>query len=133
MKILDLVLKHQWYDLIEDGIKTEEYRELKPYWIKRLMGCLKWCSIGCLYDKNEIEHCRRRKCENLTDLKEILEGYDVVRFHRAYTNITMSYWIKSITIGFGKSEWGVVNCFELCIFERLNTTGNDRVCFLLVL
>ena len=73
MKILDLVLKHQWYDLIEVGIKTEEYRELKPYWIKRLMGCLKWCSIGCLYDKNEIEHCRRRKCENLTDLKEILE------------------------------------------------------------
>lgn len=106
MKILDLVLKHQYYDLIEDGIKTEEYRELKPYWIKRLMGCLKWCSIGCLYDKNDIEHCRRRKCENLADLKEILEGYDVVRFHRAYTNITMSYWIKSITIGFGKSEWG---------------------------
>lgn len=30
MKILDLVLKHQWYDLIEVGIKTEEYRELKP-------------------------------------------------------------------------------------------------------
>ena len=106
MKILDLVLKHQYYDLIEDGIKTEEYRELKPYWIKRLMGCLKWCSIGCLYDKNETEHCRRRNCENLADLKEILEGYDVVRFHRAYTNITMSYWIKSITIGFGRSEWG---------------------------
>ena len=21
MKILDLVLKHQWYDLIEDGVK----------------------------------------------------------------------------------------------------------------
>lgn len=82
MKILDLVLKHQWYDLIEDGVKTEEYRELKPYWIKRLMGCLKWCSIGCLYDKNEIEHCRRRKCENLTDLKEILEGTQTIQSFR---------------------------------------------------
>ena len=35
MKILNLPLKAKWYKMIESGIKTEEYREIKPYWIKR--------------------------------------------------------------------------------------------------
>lgn len=34
--ILYLPLKSEWYNLIESGIKKEEYREIKPYWIKRL-------------------------------------------------------------------------------------------------
>lgn len=33
-KILYLTLKKQWFDMINDGIKTEEYREIKPYWVK---------------------------------------------------------------------------------------------------
>lgn len=35
-KTLYLTLKKQWFDLINCGIKTEEYREIKPYWEKRL-------------------------------------------------------------------------------------------------
>ena len=38
MKILDLPLKAKWYDMIESGIKIEEYRENKPYWCKRFLG-----------------------------------------------------------------------------------------------
>jgi hypothetical protein len=34
--ILHLVLKKKWYDMISSGEKKEEYREIKPYWIKRL-------------------------------------------------------------------------------------------------
>lgn len=37
-KVLYLTLKKQWFDLIDKGIKTEEYREVKQYWIKRLEG-----------------------------------------------------------------------------------------------
>lgn len=37
MKTLDLVLKGKWYDMIASGEKTEEYREIKPYWEKRLL------------------------------------------------------------------------------------------------
>lgn len=37
-KTLYLILKDEWYDMIERGIKTEEYREIKGYWIKRLEG-----------------------------------------------------------------------------------------------
>ena len=33
---LFLPLKAKWYDMIESGEKTEEYREFKKYWFKRL-------------------------------------------------------------------------------------------------
>ena len=36
MKILHLILKKRWYDMIASGEKTEEYREIKPYWSNRL-------------------------------------------------------------------------------------------------
>ena len=38
MKVLDLVLMYCQYDMIEKGIKTEEYREIKKTWIKRFTG-----------------------------------------------------------------------------------------------
>ena len=45
-KELHLILKKQWYKMIESGIKTEEYRDLTDYWKKRLVlqGFIK-CSI----------------------------------------------------------------------------------------
>lgn len=39
MKALDLVLKEKWYRMIESGEKTEEYREIKPFWEKRMQNC----------------------------------------------------------------------------------------------
>ena len=38
MKILHLVLKRQWFEMIDSGIKLAEYREIKPYWTNRLEG-----------------------------------------------------------------------------------------------
>jgi len=35
--VLHLTLKRRWFDLISSGQKTVEYREVKPYWMKRLM------------------------------------------------------------------------------------------------
>ena len=37
MLMLDLILKSMWYWMIHRGEKLEEYREIKAYWIKRLM------------------------------------------------------------------------------------------------
>ena len=36
-RILHLTLKRKWYEMVASGIKTEEYREIKPYWEKRLL------------------------------------------------------------------------------------------------
>ena len=35
-KVLTLTVSKQWLDMIVAGEKTEEYLEIKPYWIKRL-------------------------------------------------------------------------------------------------
>ena len=36
VKILHLPLKAKWYEMQERGEKTEEYREITPYWYQRL-------------------------------------------------------------------------------------------------
>ena len=38
MNILNLTLKKNWFDEILSENKKIEYREIKPYWIKRLEG-----------------------------------------------------------------------------------------------
>lgn len=35
-KVLTLTVSKQWFDMIAAGEKTEEYREIKGYWVKRL-------------------------------------------------------------------------------------------------
>jgi hypothetical protein len=43
-KVLHLTLKKKWFDMIASGEKTEEYREIKPYWSTRLMNLpADWC------------------------------------------------------------------------------------------
>lgn len=38
MKILKLVLKYKYYDLIKSGIKKEEYRLYKKSYINKILG-----------------------------------------------------------------------------------------------
>jgi len=70
--------------MIESGVKKEEYRELKPYWFKRL----------ALYDN-------RGQLIGLNPL-----GYTHVRFRYGYTSRTMLFEVDRIFIGRGKPEWG---------------------------
>lgn len=37
MKNLQLSLKKRWFDLTKSGIKTEDYREITPYWATILL------------------------------------------------------------------------------------------------
>ena len=37
MKYLQLPLMTHWFNLTKSGVKTEEYREITPYWCKRLL------------------------------------------------------------------------------------------------
>ena len=37
-KVLTLTVSKQWFDMIVAGEKTEEYREIKPYWVSRLVN-----------------------------------------------------------------------------------------------
>ena len=37
MKELRLSLKKEWFEMTKDGIKTEDYREINEYWVKRFL------------------------------------------------------------------------------------------------
>jgi hypothetical protein len=100
---LHLNLKKKWFDMIASGEKKEEYRELKPYWVKRLMIDVEVKDPTLGYEK-------------LFDL--ILRGsedvsYGFVRFidvsaRNGYRkNSPKLKWInEGITIGYGNPEWG---------------------------
>lgn len=79
--VLPLVLKGKWYDMIESGEKTEEYREYKPFWESRIRN---W---------NTLDKIR------------------VVAFSRGYKKASMFYTVASVLIAKAADdsnhpEWG---------------------------
>lgn len=97
MKILNLNLKAQWYIMIEDGKKLEEYREIKPYWTKRLLRCK---------EDGHFSHCEHNcsQCGLLPFIK--CKKYTHVRLNYGYTSRYVFHEIKAMTIDYGRVEWG---------------------------
>lgn len=86
MKTLYLPLKKEWYEMIESGVKTEEYREIKPYWIDRLT------KIKIDYDLGKYVYADK--------------GFTHIKFSYGYTKRTMTFECRGITIDKGRKEWG---------------------------
>ena len=105
MKTLHLPLKARWYDMIESGIKTEEYREIKPYWIVRLFRDENGRKITRL-TANFLESNIKILKWWIESGKLVFKPFDFVKFSYGYTKRTMTFEIESITIGKGKPEWG---------------------------
>lgn len=118
IETLHLPLKAKWYDMIESGEKPEEYREKKPYWIKRIMKCLKWCSIGVIQSDNLVERIKRcADCVNVSNFTKISGGYTRVQFSYGYTKRRMTWEIKGISISYGNPEWGAPKDKEVFIIK----------------
>lgn len=85
MKTLKLTLNKQWFDLIEKGIKTEEYREIKDYWVKRF------------------------KEMSLTRF-EPFKHFDYVEFTNGYNSKSPKIILecKGIEVGIGNPDWGAI-------------------------
>lgn len=56
-KILCLAVSKKWFDLIASGEKREEYREIKPYWLKALVRQVYWRIFVFILGKWEIRKC----------------------------------------------------------------------------
>ena len=97
-KTLFLPLKKEWYELIEKGIKTEEYRSINPYWVKRLTT-IKY-KTDILYSMTRGELIERIKEDTF------FKRFDAVRFSYGYTKRTMTFICEGIKIGKGKPELG---------------------------
>lgn len=91
-KVLTLSVKKEWFDKIVSGEKTEEYREIKPYWIKRLTTN---CEV--VYDVVAETYCG----------KVLYRPYTHVLFINGYGNDKprIEKEIESIDIGKPRKGW----------------------------
>lgn len=103
--ILHLPLKSEWYNLIESGTKTEEYREIKPYWIKRL------CTKETISKLNVDSISNDRKALMTLYGMNIIQfkNFNKVKFTYGYTKKSMTFEVINITIGKGRKEWGAMD------------------------
>ncbi len=109
MKILYLPLKKEWYEMIERGEKLEEYRELTPHWIVRL---LEWTYVPYSNtsptERITMEEARIVESELSDTFCGSLapKNYYAMCFSYGYTKRRMMFECKGITIGRGRPEWG---------------------------
>ena len=102
-KTLHLVLKRKWWEMIESGEKTEEYRDVNHYWAIRLLDRqYRWYSQNIDYPNNFIDWL----CFRLTHNDIAFRSYENVCFHLGYTNTTMTFRIEYFILSMGKEEWG---------------------------
>ena len=84
--VLHLNLTTQWYDMIESGIKKEEYRAIKPFYNRM------FCDNGTIKIKSKYYHP--------TDV--------IVCFSNGYAkDRRQMFWtLKTMRVSFGNPEWG---------------------------
>lgn len=106
MKTLTLPLKKKWFDLIKAGIKKEEYREIKPFWEKRLLDykAIK-ADVQALMFKRYVLRIPYDVC------KDYPREYDSLVFTLGYpkagdTERRLTFKGPKIRIGTGRPEWG---------------------------
>lgn len=113
---LYLPLKACWYNAIRFGSKMEEYREITPYWMKRIFKC----KCICNYEVINLWWCKSY-CPLGRPLTPLPLRY--VRFSYGYTRTTMTYAIDSIRIGRGRPEWGAPDHDVIIISLKVQCHG----------
>ena len=125
METLKLNLIKQWFDLTLQGIKMEEYRDISPFWAKRLLCMENGDSLTKYYSEEKIEWiCWSLRCFKGLEYNSI-EGV-LTKFHvkfKEYHNTDFRNGYKSlnkvprfiienkgIIIGKGKEKWGFTGC-----------------------
>lgn len=104
---LQLSLKTKWFDLTKAGVKLEDYRELTPYWEKRLLLNIR--DIDYSLSKEQIDAiCENfyKKCNN-----PIFKNFTTTTLTLGYPKSTdteriIKFENAGIEIGYGKEEWG---------------------------
>lgn len=125
MKKLQLSLKTKWFEMTKQGVKTEDYREITPYWAKRLLLYQKESLVKAL-DNSEIEELciTLNNCDNQPDYDDTTDvEYELNNWYLSFKNFSsnkmtlgypkstdteriIEFEHKGIEIGYGKEEWG---------------------------
>ena len=110
-KVLRLILKRKWYNLIAIGAKREEYREIKEYWLKRLFDVQS--PMIAKYSFGDV---------GLTP-----KDYTHVQFHLGYKKDapTMEFQITDIDIDKGNEKMGAPIDKDVIIIKFKNNKYNQ--------
>ena len=113
MSNLHLPLTRKWFDLTKFGGKTEDYREITPYWFKRLVYNYKEVLRAFDLSLNDLSGFKKFFEENENAKKLTFKWFD-------YNEMTLGYPAKNdanrrivfehlgIDVRTGKPEWGAV-------------------------
>ena len=111
-KTLHIPLTQKWFDMTISGKKKEDYRDLKPYWLKRLMEIdpphqdfpdeHKWWAENIIYD---IEENGMSLEEAMRSYRAYFKSFESVTLSRAYRTTT-SMPFGGVEYREGKPEWG---------------------------
>lgn len=134
---LNLIVTKKWYDMIESGIKKEDYRDIKQFYIKHL--CMDRLRTFPIDEDGEVFDCYAKDSLNLCPIcikvdfhgikqwwklnKAAMEDeliYETVLFRCGYTDKTMLFKLDDISIGIGNPEWGAPQNKEVFIFKLGN-------------
>ena len=123
---LHLVLKGKWFDMIANGTKKEEYRVIKPYWVRRLTAMR---ALRSTYDYQlKIKVIDTKNVEVIQadqfyqEEAHVLDTYyDIVVFHRGYTSKWIAFKLEDIIIGKGDPKLGAPteDCFIIKLGEQV--------------
>jgi len=95
-KVLFLTLKKKWFDMILEGVKKEEYREIKEYWIKRLV-------------REQYQHHFWDMIDGKTAIpNDLYKDYTHITFKNGYSVFAPEFTIemKGVKVGLGVDDWG---------------------------
>ena len=122
MRVLDLSLKYEWYDLIERGKKVEEYRDLRSYYANRLLY-RKPLGVKEYWDGALAKMRNTPTYDPANLVKDYgIREYDAVRFHRGQGGRqTMLLEYKGLAVGKGNPAWGApdVDVFIIKLGRRI--------------
>jgi len=100
---LQLSLKNKWFEMTKAGIKTEDYREITPYWAKRFGSPITWAMEAYV----QPDFCDTEGCGYV--LKNTNYNYNIMTL--GYPKSTDKERIlklehKGIEIRTGNPDWG---------------------------
>ena len=107
--MLTLPIKQKWFDMIMSGEKLEEYRDIKPYWTKRLNVFKTRIDVENKINSGEVAYL-----SHFVDQCKIRAGYNSTS-----PTALITYWLD---IGTGQKEWGADSDVE---YYRLHIVNKE--------
>jgi hypothetical protein len=129
MKILHLTVKKKWFDMEVSGIKKDEYRAIKTYWVTRLINIRSEMEFDvfdefCTDLNNSFKNHHDSVDELLIYYDCEFKKFDAVKITNGYSKKSPSalFECNGIEIGTAVPEWSdnwPGNVFKIKLGERI--------------